>query len=708
MKEFPRMERMSAIKLSDQARNIRIAASAAICGLSISLLASEGLHQKMSNFDLSAFNSANDRQVLRFPVLNPILVAWQIAESVKVPSFGVEESIPVLADKTEDTAVIIHAAALERPRNTRIDVSIQMRPAEVSPILSSNFKQLSSFTTAVQNFLETQSEITVDRAAGNELVGEVMATQTYFGKGHFEVGVYEKVDDQGNPLGFPSAQDILKKSVKKFSLHLKEPMQGKELFLFARYLYRDQSGEKKEEWFAYPANPIRTKTDIAKNLKIPVSTELAASEMAERATDEVKVVASGVNHAGVMIRSLEDDAKIVGTVRAMFAAKGQVLPLDGVQVRIRGSKLLASTDIRGNFDLGLRGISGKVVLEFSKPGFIPMMRVVKIYKGKVSLDIEMAGREAIEKMAISLGLRQLTYKSVFIAKITHDGVALPGMSSQLSLKADGPYYFTPEGHPSSGKNLNSTTLDGRLIYFNVDPGVGYLDSTMVNGEHIAPIIVSTIESGDLVYKDLESVDGQIGGRVFDPVEAPGNALVPIKNTRVRVQGSGEWSTTDTYGSFELPALRFYKNEELLLELENDKYYNHRYFVDLEFSKAKNNRIDLNLYSFPKTYINSLAKMTDNTLDPYTGIIMGHVNLPKKIRIDALSDHSVSNSSRDYYFDSAKSLLPPHSGTNERFGTYMIFNVPAGRAILQGTEMNGKYRYFDAAYVGPSTVSVMTE
>jgi len=54
------------------------------------------------------------------------------------------------------------------------------------------------------------------------------------------------------------------------------------------------------------------------------------------------------------------------------------------------------------------------------------------------------------------------------------------------------------------------------------------------------------------------------------------------------------------------------------------------------------------------------------------------------------------------------LRGSHEMTDPRFGTYLIFNVPKGRTILQGNDSAGVMRYSQALYSNPSSINIDME
>jgi hypothetical protein len=288
---------------------------------------------------------------------------------------------------------------------------------------------------------------------------------------------------------------------------------------------------------------------------------------------------------------------------------------------------------------------------------------------------------------------------VFLGKATReDGTPLKGLSVQSVGKAEGPFYFGEDGYPST--ELKATTSDGRFLFLNLAPGTDLIESS-VGGEAVAPFLLSTVEGGEMVTKTLTPHSGNLHGRLFDPVSAQGR-LLPVGGAKIRIEGAPDWSTTDAYGAFSIGPVKWMKGEKIALEFSAEKFNNHRYILQPEEHPGA-----INLYAFPATYLGRLAKSVDVDLDLYSGIVLGKVS-GLQVRIDALADNALTNSSRDFYFDGFGHLRGSHMMTDPKFGTYVIFNVPKGRALLEGSDGDGVLRYSDAVVSSPATISVVMD
>jgi hypothetical protein len=340
---------------------------------------------------------------------------------------------------------------------------------------------------------------------------------------------------------------------------------------------------------------------------------------------------------------------------------------------------------------------GTVYLEFLKAGYHPSLVAVATDGKSQAINVEIGSRDAIESIARRLGIRQSSNRGVFLGKAAVSGEAVRGLSVQMSTKAEGPFYFGDNGAPSA--QHKATTGDGRFIFFNVEPGTGFVESAL-NGEPIAPFVLSTVEGGELVTKVLTPTSGSIRGRLFNPVADRGG-LQPVTGARVRIEGSADWANTDSYGAFSLGPARWMSGERLALEFSAEKFSNHRYLL------SPGQKKELNLYAFPAAYLAKLGRSMDVEVDPYSGIVIGKVSGPS-VRIDAMADHSTVNAARDFYFDASGKLRGSHAMTDPAFGTYVIFNVPKGRTLLQGNDGKGVLRYSDSVISSPASISVIME
>lgn len=498
-------------------------------------------------------------------------------------------------------------------------------------------------------------------------------------KGHFEIGAFAKIDQDGMPVGYPAAQKILPNGVTEFSLKI--PKKLDRAYLFGEFV-SNKSGKR---------------TLLTSNQSVWNKNQNGSLEFRFGATDTVSSIAAAATGATSSSGFETGKMKISGTVSTLFVKSGAI-PQEDVVVKVRGRKEATRTDSAGNFQLEVPAVNGTIYLEFLKAGYHPSLYSIRSRAAASGIKVQIASRDAVEQLARRLGHRQLTAKGVYFGKVTKSGVAVKGATVQMSLKAEGPYYFNDDG--VIDRQLKSSSGDGRFIFFNVDPGTGVVE-VGDSGEMVAPFSLSVVEGGELSFKELSIVAGSIKGRIFNPVDGRGK-LLPISGARMKIEGSSEWTNSDSYGAFHLGPLKMIKGEPISLEYSSEKYNNHRYLV-----YPNEDPLGLNLFAFPANYLGRLAQSMDIDLDSTSGIVMGKVsNL--SVRIDALADHSPVNSAKDFYFDSKGKLRGSHTSTDSRYGTYIIFNVPKGRALLQGIDSTGSLRYSESVVTSGATISVIMD
>jgi hypothetical protein len=519
-------------------------------------------------------------------------------------------------------------------------------------------------------------------ASGWVIHGKVIPDSP-LGRGHFEVGLFAKIDQDGIPVGFPLVQQILPAGATDFQLRV--PAGINRGFLYGEYV-AGRSGAR--TWIAPPVNPwVRGQREMAELRFQQADTVTAVAAATRGPGAQAGLAAAAVTRASW---------KIQGNVSTLFAK--ETIAQEDVIVKVRGRREATRTDKSGAFSLELPRMKGNVYLEFLKSGYHPVI-IAAPAGNDLSIKVDLASREAIEQVARRLGLRQLSSKGVFLGKaVSAEGVPIKGMTLQMSAGADGPFYFGEDGFPSA--QHKATTGDGRFLFFNVEPGAGFVEPAL-SGEAIAPFLFSTVEGGELVMKTLTPESGSISGRLFNPVSERGK-LIPISGARVRAEGAAEWATTDSYGAFNLGPLKWIKGEKISLEFSAERFNNHRYLMSPDQQGSA-----LSLFAFPATYIGRLAKSMEVELDSGMGIVFGKIS-QLKVRVDALADHSVANSARDYYFDAGGKLRGSHAMTDPRFGTYVIFNVPRGRTLLHGNDAAGVLRYSEAVITSPASISIIMD
>ena len=493
-------------------------------------------------------------------------------------------------------------------------------------------------------------------------------------QGHFEIGLFAKVDQDSVPVGFPIVQQILPSGTLNFEL--KVPAGVERGFLFGEFV---QQGTGKRSWIAPPVNPWQ-------------KGDRQIAELRMDPQDKVSSVAAAA-------MAVESDVKLLkGVVTTYFEPSSAPLFQEDVVVKVRGRKESTRTTKSGEFSLEVPLWKGTLQLEFLKAGYHPLVVNVSP-KEETQIKVKIASREAIDQIAGRLGVRQLSNKSIFLGRfVGSDGKGLKGGTIQMEARADGPFYFRENGQPAADRKASST--DGRFLFLNVEPGAGFAEAS-VNGESVSPFLVSTVEGGELIDKTLSLESGTISGKLFNPVSEKGR-LTPITGARLRIEGDTDFTTTDALGAFSIGPIRWFKGERISLDLSAERFNNHRYLVSP--NKKANN---LSLFAFPALYFGRLARSMDVELDQGSGIILGRVS-GMRLRLDALAEHSVVNGAKDFYFDAQGRLKGSHSATDPKFGTYVIFNVPKGRTLLHGQDGNGVLKYSESVISSPAAISVIMD
>lgn len=574
-----------------------------------------------------------------------------------------------------------NSVAANDSRTKNFDEGVEVRPAANGDIM------VSSKTRATPSL--TPAENTSSNAPERVITVKGMLTGAWAeAKGHFEVGVYHAIDSNGEPVGAPIRQAILPPGKRTFKLRLSNKQSG---YIFARH-YSNLSESKVPKWHAYGLRLELDQYDRNSLLSIPI-----------RMKDSRNRFPASIARKAIQKRS----EALRGRVSAMFSSKEAPHWVQGAIVRLRGTNIEATTNRRGEFNLQATALGGRALLEVLAPGYLPRVVEAEFGRSGEINQIEIASKSAIKHLARSLGVSQSDSLSVMIVDTSStDGVNLPGISTQLSLKADGPFYFNENGFPD--RDLLSTTSNGKLVYFNVEPGIGFLE-TFVLGQTVSPIVVSVLDGNELVHRNVRfsSEEMVIKGKLFDPIESNSGVPLPISGARVRVAGSVEWTETDSFGSFELPVFRFAEGNEILLEVSARGYYKHRFSLRVSNQKLQS-LAKLKLFVFPKSYIADLANSVDLNLDPNKGLLIGKISLDEKVRIDTLSEHSSSNLAKDYYFDENNLLRGSYAFTRPGNGLFSVFNVSPGRALLHGYNSDGTLRYSGISYFSPSTINVIVE
>jgi hypothetical protein len=494
------------------------------------------------------------------------------------------------------------------------------------------------------------------------LRGRILESTEVSAHGHFEVGLYLSLGSDGLPVGYPVVQQILPEGAREFTLKASPSFSrdAREAYLFGELV----SADGKRSWIHPDHNPWSAGENRYAELTLK----------AEESREEK--AASRWN--------------LTGQVGTLFAA-GKGIPQAGVTVRVRGRKELALTNAAGVFTLSLPALRGNLAVEFTKPGFHPAILTVRA-GDSTPMKTRLGSRYAFEQISQRLGSLQGSQLGIVLGKSS-----VPGLRVRLSQESQGPFYYDDRGVPTTG--LRATSSDGRFLFLNVKPGAGFLESEL-DGETVAPVRISTVEGGQLLQKNLKPVAGSLRGRIFDAISRGGPQ--PLAGARVRIEGSADWmATTDSLGAFQLAQLRWMKGEKIPLVFSASHFQNHRYNVNADDGAP------LQLFAFSAAYLSRLAEGAGVAIEPEGGIVLGKTTGPS-VRIDALADHSSVNRTRDFYFDAKGRMRSTPAMTDPRFGTYLLFNVPAGKALLLGSDNAGNLRFSQSTFAGPSVVSVEVE
>jgi|GEM_PF-5456768 len=723
-----------SLDLTFRQKLIRIACSAAVCGLSFSFVIGEVVDREAKLLRSWAVDPAlfpiqylPTRPVLAaieridspawreqlvainslpsLPAALPIKAEDTLKIAIAAPARKVAPLYNMIAEAEKGSPSLVPAPAERELKNTEVEVilaSIHSATAKLSapptPVLmsadagpevskSQDLKIVRAPTAPharrkipTEQLSQPSPPPQMAIAAGGTwaLNGRILSSTAQSNEnGHYEVGLFSKIDPEGKPVGYPLPQQILPEGQTTFRLDV--PARVEKGYLFAEFVAA-KTGRR--SLIMPGVNPwVR-------------SNKGQVAELYFRPEDTISSIAA----AASVREAPKETWKVQGSVSTMFAAGGTRLAQSDVVIKVRGRKEATRTDPNGNFSLELPRLKGTLFLEVLKAGFHPSIVSVTADESR-RVQIEIASRHAIDQISQRLGASQGSTKGIFVGRfLSADGVGMRGLTASLSLKADGPFYFDDEGVAT--REAKASSGNGRFLFLNVDSGTGYLES-FLNTEPIAPLQVSMVDGGELIQKNLVPTSGSLRGRIFNPVSGPGK-MTPVAGARVRIDGASEWVTSDSFGAFSVGPLKWFKGERINLEVSAEKFSNHRYLVNADQAGSS-----LNLFAFPAVYVSRLARSMDVDLDPYTGLIIGKVS-GSGVRMDALADHSTVNNAKDFYFDPRGRLRGSHEMTDPKFGTYVIFNVPKGRTILQGNDGTGSLRYSDSLFANPATINIQME
>jgi hypothetical protein len=410
---------------------IRVASSAAICGLSVSFLIGESVDSKATQLrswvvapklipenylplrplvsaidkldtaawkdqlvatnSLSNFSSIASLSPSISPATSPTIymepaIVSVAASSVKTPTFARHIAAPAptpeSADETTEleTAQVetilasIHSAEVKLAGGTlqRV-VTSAPAPSVVQSSVTKGFRgiTIAALDSAPQfkpapslhpaqlptkiasaEMVAAHSQFrsfTVPHGAAWNVQGKIWgANSRNLEGGHFEVGLFTKIDPDGRPVGFQVSQQILPAGQTNFRLEV--PARIERGYLFADFVTAKTG---KHTLIAPSVNPWEKGSQRVAELYYKTDDTIATTSAAPTLRDIAR-----------------DTWKIQGTVTTMFSTQGTI-PQGDVIVKVRGRKESARSDSRGNFSLELPRLKGTVYLEVLKGGYHP-------------------------------------------------------------------------------------------------------------------------------------------------------------------------------------------------------------------------------------------------------------------------------------------------------------------------------------------------
>ncbi|SME90306.1 hypothetical protein [Pseudobacteriovorax antillogorgiicola] len=246
-------------------------------------------------------------------------------------------------------------------------------------------------------------------------------------------------------------------------------------------------------------------------LSVPYDTKGIAPSL--RDSDSEIVIDAG-NELGVEVvrkeqESLYKNIAIQVVDERSKPEEKEIYPVEGVSVQLVGSDFRARTNARGLVEIADVPAGGRFMVRLKDQSGRVLDQVIEVAT-EPNRDSELFRVRALSFRSYFLyssvfGVAQRSnLASLCLRAMTPDGLStLAGVRAEINVGADGPYYFNefgPDGNEESGAE------DGRMCFFNVDPGL--VEVSFFDGEDYLSAVTIPLVAGNHLEDDIYLANGQ--------------------------------------------------------------------------------------------------------------------------------------------------------------------------------------------------------
>ncbi|MEZ4742536.1 MAG: hypothetical protein R3B45_08825 [Bdellovibrionota bacterium] len=154
-------------------------------------------------------------------------------------------------------------------------------------------------------------------------------------------------------------------------------------------------------------------------------------------------------------------------------SKGVIYPAVGVSVGLVGTDFVVKTNALGKVEIPNMPINSRFMVVVRDPSNVYVPTVAEFFvdmKGEAFATQIKVMRAFTLEMNLKVSGVELNRASESFCgtAFDHEGYVLSGISAEIDISADGPYYFNRFGYLDP--SLKSTDINGRFCYFNVPSG----------------------------------------------------------------------------------------------------------------------------------------------------------------------------------------------------------------------------------------------
>lgn len=365
-------------------------------------------------------------------------------------------------------------------------------------------------------------------------------------------------------------------------------------------------------------------------------------------------------------------------------SKGIVYPVTQATVKVIGTEFKAVTNASGNVTLSDVPGKGRLIVAIDDPRGTVRPTVSEVHLSEIPdrgvIRLPVLSYKAFDFYQNVSGVAQRAdLSSLCIRLAVNDPQQmLSGYQARINKEAEGPLYFSGQ---TPSREQAETGADGRVCYFNVEPGLVELTIDR-GGEKVGGAVMSLV-AGRHQEEDLSLNDGpEITTRLVSVASAKdqvfgdkfkAHQVRPVDSTDLMVVGDNDNFTYDQPGRMRLSAGQTFWNSRAYMYVNSGEFEPTMYALNREDAKSRH-VTQLFLRGYIEDLFQELYVENDDaagSFDPSMGsLVIHHGNMEgqgnKGVNIKVLNQSGYEISNGWYY------------GSDSEYVTKAVyFNLPSG-------------------------------